>query len=126
MNKLRVMIQNIFSTLQYILSIVALSRDAAAIYIYHILYGAVLIQLFVPLIPYTLYLSRSLIKPTILTRCLMIKRRNVKPFIKLMQPNSLKRSKNSYRQTTNARQLKKVTPRKARLPRLENKYLFLN
>jgi hypothetical protein len=59
------MIQNIFSTLQYILSIVALSRDAVAIYIYHILYGAVLMQLFVPLIPYTLYLSQSLIKPTL-------------------------------------------------------------
>ena len=30
------MIQNIFRTLQYILSIVALLRDAVAIYIYHI------------------------------------------------------------------------------------------
>jgi hypothetical protein len=63
---MNIMIQNIFSTLQYILSIVALSRDAVAIYMYHIiLYGRYSFQLFVPLIPYTFNLSWSLIKPTL-------------------------------------------------------------
>ena len=62
----------------------------------------------------------------LLTHYLMIKRRNAKPFIKFLQANSSKRSKDIHRLTTNARQMKKVPPRKARLPKLENKYLFLN